>query len=119
MPRDISYAEQRSREITLLIRNALRELPPVCTDVIRAIEPTTQPLTRYAYTQDLRIFFKYLCDEVPRFAGQSPEKLALEDLNVVTPRDIEMYLEYLSLYVKSDDTEITNAELGKMRKPER
>ncbi len=116
MAKDISYAEQRKREITLLIRAALRELPPACTDFIRAIEPTTQPLTRYAYTQDLRLFFKYLSDEIPRFAGISPEKFAPEDLNVVTPRDLEMFLEYLTLYVKADDTEVTNAELGKMRK---
>ena len=116
MAKDLSFAEQRSREITLLIRDALRQLPAVCADFIRAIEPTTQPLTRYAYTQDLKIFFRFLSDEVPRFAGQDPASFRIEDLNVVTARDIEMYLEYLSLYVKANDDEVTNADLGKMRK---
>ena len=116
MAKELTYAQQRSRDLTLLTREALRELPAVCTDFIRAIAPTTQPLTRYAYAQDLKLFFKYLTDEVPRFAGQRPENLKIEDLNVVTSRDIEMYLEYLTLYVKPDDTAVTNAELGKMRK---
>ena len=40
------YAEQRAKELQLLIRAALRTLPEVCTDFIRAIDSTTQPLTR-------------------------------------------------------------------------
>ena len=116
MPKELTYAQQRARDLTILTRDALHALPIVCTDFIRAIEPTTQPLTRYAYTQDLRLFFKYLSEENPRFHGQAPDKFQIEDLNVISARDIEMFLDYLSLYFKPDDTEVTNAELGKMRK---
>ena len=46
MPKDLNYSQQRAQEITLLTREVLLDLPAVCTDFLRAIEPTTQPLTR-------------------------------------------------------------------------
>jgi len=109
------YAQQRARELTFLIRGVLKELPAVCADFIRAIEPTTQPLTRYAYVSDLKLFFHYLVSENPSFANLRPDQISTEDLNSLTPRDLSMYLEYLSLYIK-DEAEITNSQLGKMRK---
>ena len=115
MPKDLNYSQRRAQEITLLTREVLLDLPAVCTDFLRAIEPTTQPLTRYAYACDLRLFFQYLQSEVPRFAGKAPANWTCEELANVTARDINMYLEYLSLYYK-DDEAVTNAELGKMRK---
>ncbi len=109
------YAEERAKELQLLTRAALRDLPDVCFDFINAIDSTTQPLTRYAYVSDLKLFFAYLTSELPRFADKTPSSLDASDLNKVSSRDIYMYLDYLGLYVK-DDVEITNADLGKMRK---
>lgn len=115
MAKELSYAQQRAQQITLLTRDLLRELPAVCADFLRAIEPTTQPLTRFAYARDLKLFFHYLQTEVPRFAGKTPDTWTCGDLDSVTARDISMYLEYLSLYYK-DENAVTNADLGKMRK---
>ena len=110
-----SYAQERAKDLLYLTRSILRELPDVCADFIRAIELTTQPLTRYAYACDLKLFFHYLISECPRFADLAPEQISTRDLNAITARDLHMYMEYLSLYIK-DDAEITNTELGKMRK---
>lgn len=110
-----AYAQERANELLLLTRAVLRELPDVCADFIRAIEPTTQPLTRYAYVCDLKIFFNYLIAENPHFADKCPQLITLDELNGISPRDIRMYLEYLGYYIK-DDAEITNTDLGKMRK---
>ena len=110
-----TYAEQRAKELQLLTRETLRELPEVCYDFITAIDSTTQPLTRYAYVSDLKLFFSFLRDELPKFAGRSPRDFAPDDLARVTSRDIYLYLDFLGLYVR-DDVEITNADLGKMRK---
>ena len=99
----------------MLTRDTLRELPDVCYDFITAIDSTTQPLTRYAYASDLKLFFGFLSDEHPRFSGKRPADMTVEDLSRVTSRDIYLYLDYLSLYIK-DDAEITNDNLGKMRK---
>lgn len=110
-----TYAQERARELTYLTREVLRELPDVCADFIRAIEPTTQPLTRYAYVCDLRIFFNYLISESPQFTDLTPRTISDDDLNKITARDLRMYMEYLTLYIKND-AEITNENLGKMRK---
>ena len=110
-----TYAEERSNELQTLTRAVLRELPDVCFDFIRAIDATTQPLTRYAYVCDLKLFFGFLISELPKFADKTPTSLEPSDLGKVTSRDIYMYLDYLGYYVK-DDVEISNTELGKMRK---
>lgn len=110
-----TYAEERAKELQLLTRAALRELPDTCADFIRAIDSTTQPLTRYAYVSDLKLFFGFLTAELPKFAHLKPYDIQASDLNTVTSRDVHMYLDYLGLYIK-DDLEYTNADLGKMRK---
>lgn len=110
-----TYAEQRAKTLQMLTRDMLRELPPLCHDFIIAIGSTTQPLTRYAYASDLRIFFGFLSAELPRFDGRQPCEFEAEDLAHVTSRDIYMYVDYLGLYFK-DDVEYSNADLGKMRK---
>lgn len=109
------YAEERAKELQLLTRAALRELPDVCFDFINAIDSTTQPLTRYAYVSDLKIFFGFLTAELPKFSDKEIRSLEVSDLAKVTSRDIYLYMDYLGLYIK-DDVEITNADLGKMRK---
>ena len=110
-----TYAETRASELRLMTRELLKGLPDVCFDFMRAIDSTTQPLTRYAYASDLKLFFGFLTDELPKFAGKAPAQLETSDLGRVTSRDIYMYLEYLTLYFKQD-VQITNAELGKQRK---
>lgn len=118
MPAEISYAEQRSRDHLILIRETLKELPDCCAEFIRAIEPTTTALTRLAYVRDLKLFFRYLITEVPVFADHSVLSMTPNDLNLVTANHILLYSEYLSLYFRADDetrTE-TNSDVSKMRK---
>lgn len=110
-----TYTEQRAKELLLLTRDVLKELPEVCTEFIQAINSTTQPLTRYAYVCDLKIFCEFLVAEIPKFADKSVRLLSCADFDDVTARDIRSYLEYLGFYIK-DDSERSNAELGKMRK---
>lgn len=110
-----NYSQERARDLVFLTRTVLRELPEACADFIRSIETTTQPLTRYAYVSDLKLFFNYLTAECPKFADLTPASFTESDLNAITARDIQMYMEYLSLYMKND-SEITNDNLGKMRK---
>lgn len=110
-----SYADERAKDLVFLTRSALRELPPVCADFIRAIEPTTQPLTRYAYVSDLKLFFHYLSSECPAFADVKITEIGTAKLNAISARDLQMYMEYLSLYIKNN-AQVSNTELGKMRK---
>lgn len=109
------YSDHRAKELLLLTREVLKELPEVCSEFIRAIEFTTQPLTRYAYACDLKLFCEYLVAEIPKFADRQIALLEPEDFEKVTPRDLRTYLEYLGFYIK-DGSERSNAEAGKTRK---
>lgn len=119
MANSLRFTESRARDVILLTRDILRELPTVCADFLRAIEPTTQPLTRYAYAIDLKLFFNYLIKELPEFAGLQTVALTADHLKQITVRHLEMYMEYLSYYYSNPEdgtTLVTNAELGKQRK---
>lgn len=109
------YTDQRSKDLLLLTRQVLKELPDACSEFIQSIDSTTQPLTRYAYACDLKIFCEYLVAEIPLFADKIPAEFSYDDFNLITARHIRTYLEYLSFYVK-DESEYANTEAGKMRK---
>ena len=106
------YSDHRAKELLLLTREVLKELPEVCSEFIRAIEFTTQPLTRYAYAHDLKLFCEYLVAEIPKSADRQIALLEPGDFEKVTPRDLRTYLEYLGFYIK-DGSEHSNAEAGK------
>ena len=132
MANNPTYSEINARRQTELLRETLSELPAACHEFIRAIEPTTTALTRLAYARDLRLFFKFLGDELKSFGGFTPDDWTYEQLSRIKPVDIDAFLDYLTLYYKGinictaspepdasqevREIEITNAELGKQRK---
>ena len=116
MAKELTYSQQRALVLLKQTREILSELPTMCTDFIRAIEPTTQPLTRYVYCCDLKLFFSFLLKELPAFADKKIISLTPIDISLISARDIHIYLEYLSLYVNEDDEAVTNSESGRMRK---
>ncbi|MEG1277359.1 MAG: tyrosine-type recombinase/integrase [Cellulosilyticaceae bacterium] len=113
-----SYNESRQKHITLQLRELLSELPPYLFDFFRGIEHTSSINTRLAYAYDLRVFFRYL---VPSFKElESMSEIPLVELEKLTPRDIEKYLEYLSYYEEENEKNETmayqNGQRGKARK---
>ena len=108
-------SKSSKREITLektqKLRHVLSTLPPFCLDFFRGIEQTTSLLTRINYAYDLRLFFTFLQDEL----GTDVRHMRAEDLGTITMTDFEVYMEYLSLYVK-DDNVVQNGEKGIARK---
>jgi len=106
-------------EKALIIRDATQKiigvLPNDVFDYILALSESTQPMTRYAYAVDLKLFVSYLQKENPRF---SKDLIAWtsKDFENVTARDINLYLDYLSVYFNDNDEMVTNQELGKQRK---
>ena len=117
-----SYQDQHQKYVTLKTRELLQELPSFIFDFFRGLEHKTSANTRMAYAYDVRIFFHYICEYIERFKTlTSIKEITLEQLEKITPREIEMYLEYLSYYeVKQDTTEEIiahqNGQNGKARK---
>ena len=116
MSKTLSYAQEHAILITTLTRNILSTLPAIVIDYIQAIASTTQPLTRYAYARDIRLFINYLSKENPKFGLKDPLSWDKTDFAMVCARDIVLYLDYLNYYLDENDQEVSNQELGKMRK---
>ncbi len=113
---DISYHEQEVIENTKRLRKMMRELPPLCADFLRGIEPRTSSRTRIAYAYDLKTFFYYLKKENPVYRNYEMKDFTLADLDRLELMDLEEYMEYLKYYVTEGQDEVTNAERGVMRK---
>ena len=115
MPNDYHTQAQLTR--TRRLREFQRELPDFCSDYFMAIEQQTSVLTRLSYAYDLKLFFQYLSDELPKFGGKPVVSFTAADIQQVTKQD-------LTLYVKNEtledgeiaSREMTNHEYGIKRK---
>ena len=118
------YHQHTQIDRTKRLRILLRELPDMCSDYFIAIEQQTGALTRLSYAYDLKLFFQYLSEELPKFSGKPIHEFTIEDIRRVTKHDLERYARYLSLYVKNEanddgsmiSKEFTNNEYGIKRK---
>ena len=117
------YHEQVDIKNTRKLRELCRRLPRFASDFFMGIEQVTSSRTRIAYAYDLKVFFDYVLTELPAFSGRTMDDLRVEDLDRVSPRDLEEFMEYMKYYVpgNSDDEESsysdrTNKELGIKRK---
>ncbi|MEE1314597.1 MAG: tyrosine-type recombinase/integrase [Faecalimonas sp.] len=117
MAKDIkTYYEQSYIDNTLRLREVLKSLPPFARDYFRAIEPTTSAKTRISYAYDLRVFLNFLIENNPVFEAYTTNQFTFQDLENIEAVDLEEYLDYLKVYVSTDDKQITNTERGLARK---
>ncbi|MEG1559578.1 MAG: tyrosine-type recombinase/integrase [Clostridia bacterium] len=112
---DNDYTATRHKIYTKKIREMLKGFPPYCADYFRARESTTSVLTRFEYATDLRIFFNFLINRLPRFLNKNIESITLSDLDSITSTEIEIFIEYLSYYERNGE-EFVNNESTKARK---
>lgn len=120
MIKNNDYHEQQNIKNAILLRDIMYSLPSFTYEFFRGVEQTTSSKTRIAYAYDLRLFFEFLLDYHKCLKEKEMATLVVNDLVLVTPDDIEMYLEYLSYYQKKDNNgmviEHKNTERGKSRK---
>ena len=110
-----TFIEERDNTNILRMREVIKELPDFCEEFFVGISSRTSTLTRLNYAYDLRTFFNYLYSEVRKFKSYNADTFDLDCLEKITSKDIEYFLEYVSLYL-SNDQERTNTERGKYRK---
>ncbi len=91
-----NYYQERNLRNLDRIERLLDDLPYFCEDFLRGVENRTSTLTRLNYCYDLRIFFDFLVGK--KFRGKAVRDLTLEDLELVTEMDLEIFLSYLSNY---------------------
>lgn len=113
--KDYNYHDKVNIDNSLKLRELINALPPFSFEFFRGIEPTTSSRTRIAYAYDLQIFFDYIMSFHDEFLEKNIKDVQIKDLEVITPTDIERYMEYLSYYYK-EEKEHKNQERGKARK---
>lgn len=120
MIKNNDYHEQQNIKNAILLRDIMYSLPSFTYEFFRGIEQTTSSKTRIAYAYDIRLFFDFLLEYHKVLKEKDMDSILIQDLDLITPDDIEMYLEYLSFYRKKDKTgaiiEHKNTERGKSRK---
>lgn len=104
-----------NKKYTLQLREMLTDLPEFVGMYFLAMQTTTSPLTRLNYAYDLRCFFEYLCECVPAFSSKTVQELKVQDLEALTPQDIDAFLEYVTVY-QHGDAVLSNDACGKERK---
>ncbi len=111
-----TYFNERDAENLEKLDKILQEdLPEFCREYFVGISSTTTPLTRLNYGYDIRTFFKYLVEKIPRFKGQSTKDVTLVNIESLSPFEIEAYLSYVEIYRK-DGNLVKNGVRGKSRK---
>ncbi len=119
---EIDYHEQEKQKNILHLRELAQELPSFMNEFFRGISDVTSPKTRIAYAYDMKIFFTYIVHHHVQLKGKQVEDLEIADLEKITPDDFEMFMEYITFYVKvnkfneNEEREYKNKERGKARK---
>ncbi len=67
------------------------ELPDFCAPFLLEAMREHTPGTRLAYAHELSVFFDYLTEHHPHFAGQEKRHIASEDLKYISTADINQY----------------------------
>lgn len=112
----LSYHKQLSIDNTEKLRTILQEFPSFIRDYFRGLEPTTTTKTRISYAYDLKVFFFFLQNSNSYFSKKEIKDLAVSDLELLEPVDIEEYLEFLKVYQDPNGKIRTNDERGIHRK---
>lgn len=109
-----TYHEQIKKSNKIKLRELEEQLPKFCKDFFRGIDNQTAPRTKIAYAYDLIVFFNYIIQENPNI--KTIDDINIDILTKLNTKDIEEYLEYLTLYSNNNGTEHTNEEAGLKRK---
>lgn len=117
---NFEYSKEQGRRDILMTRTVLKDLPAFCREFFISLNDNTSTKTRLNYAYDLRVFFKYITEELDLFEGRGADKLTIDDLAKITANDIRLFMDYLTYYVKDNGTlegeAMTNGEKGKSRK---
>lgn len=107
-----NYIQERNRKANEKLRMLARNLPDFCIDYLISLEQTTSALTRLNYATDLSIFFHFLSTEI---FFKDILNITIDDFNKIKSRDIDLFLSYLSDFVKNG-VKYHNEAKGKARK---
>lgn len=110
-----AYYEDVNIKNELKLRELQKSLPSFCREFFIGMKASVSSRTLLAYAYDLGIFFEFLHENNPVCAKKDITEYTVDLLDMISPMDIEEYLDYLKIYEK-DGTAHTNDERGLSRK---
>ena len=111
-----NYHDQVNKQNIEKLRELLASLPSFCKMYFRGMNDTISSRTKIAYAYDLRVFFEFMIKNNTYCQKFEIQDLPMNILDQISREDIEEYMEYLSLYTNTEDSEVMNEERGKSRK---
>lgn len=118
-----TYHEEEKIKDTAHLKGLLEQIPSFLFVYFRGIAQTTSVKTRIGYAYDLKIFFNFLCCNNANFTSLDFEDIEIKHLELITPQDIEEFLDYVSSYTPFNSNEeetmptiLLNSENAKSRK---
>lgn len=111
-----SYKKEKEIKQEQQLRQILDRLPPFCTDYFNYCLGTkgNSIQTMLQYANNLVVFFQYLLVSNPSFP--SVKSIRLDDLNRLTPKDIQEFMFYLRNYESTEGEVITNSPKSRSNK---
>lgn len=111
-----NYHEDIKINNTQKLRELQKELPVFCTMFFRAVSDNTSTRTLIGYAYDLKVFFRFINQNVEGFKDMSVTDFSINQLESISKFDFEDYMDYLSYYTDDENKIHTNDEHGKARK---
>lgn len=97
---------EREGEIFLQCTKIEKDLPPFLRSFFIYLRGDVLPMTRLAYLHDIRFFFQYLVQETSLTNAENTRDITLEELNILTARDVNTYIDYCRKYAVETDKDI-------------
>ena len=110
-----TYTEQQNIKYKKKLNELLDILPDFCTQYFDSLEFNKQPRTKVAYAMDIKGFFEFLIECIPKFSSYAMKDFKPQDLEKINGTDITRYLRHVKLY-KKNGRDITNSESAAKRK---
>lgn len=99
MTKNSNYFLERDKKNIEKTREICSTLPYFAEDYFLSIQMRTTPLTRMNYACDIRIFFDFISE---RKFKKPVQDITLNDMDFITSRDLERFLDHLSYYKRGD-----------------
>ena len=102
MPKQVSYQDQRDKNNRIKIKEQLSELPYFVSDYIESRTADTTTLTRLGYVYDIKNFLFWFSNQIPILKNEPLKKISIHEIRRLNSRDINAYLNDVSLGQVSD-----------------
>ena len=116
-----SYHKEQERKNLEKLKEIRKELPPFVGEFFTAKADYMSSHTRLAYAYDLRLFFKFIIDEIREIRARNMDEFTIEHFGQITQEHIAEFMEYLGYYEssrssKGENLKVENSTVSKSRK---